>query len=173
MRNTLLLFLLCIAPVAVFAADVVQTLDIPDSEPMEEAASATGAADAKDPKKNENTDTGASKNTNDEKPVESNVAVLRGLNKVIGRVSNIEVPLGTVARFENLEIIARKCWKAPPEDRPENAILLEVREIKAGEAPKQIFLGWMFSSSPSISGLEHPVYDITAISCEFRKDIEN
>ena len=173
MRSSLLLLLLCVVPAYVLAADAAQTMDIPDSEPVEEAAPATGAAGVKDQKKNENTDAAATNNANDEKQLESNVAVLRGLNKVIGRVSTIEVPLGTIARFDNLEIIARKCWKSPPEDRPENAILLEVREIKAGEAPKQIFLGWMFSSSPSISGLEHPVYDITAISCEFRKDIDN
>jgi len=28
-----------------------------------------------------------------------------------------------------------------------------------------IFMGWMFASSPAISGLEHPVYDITVLSC--------
>ena len=107
-----------------------------------------------------------------DKPIESNVVVLQGLNKVMGRVSTLEISLGTLVRFENLEIIARKCSKSLPEERPENTALLEIREVKAGEEPKQIFLGWMFSSSPALSGLEHPVYDITVLSCEHRKDLE-
>lgn len=104
--------------------------------------------------------------------VPSNMVLLRGLNKVVGRVSTFEVPLGTVSTFENLEIIARKCVKSPPDERPENAALLEVREIKTGEEPKQIFLGWMLSSSPGLSALEHPVYDITVLSCENKKNLE-
>lgn len=101
-----------------------------------------------------------------------NTVILQGLNKVTGHISKLEVPTGTSTRFDNLEIIARRCWKAPPEERPENAALLDIQELKTGEAPKPLFLGWMFSSSPGLSGLEHPVYDVTVLSCEARKDPE-
>ncbi len=95
-----------------------------------------------------------------------NAIRLRGLNKVTARNSMLEAPLGTIMRFGNLEIIARKCWQAPPEDRPETAALLEIRELKPGEgAPHTVFLGWMFASSPALSALEHPVYDITVLNC--------
>lgn len=107
-----------------------------------------------------------------EVPLESNLVVLQGLNKVMGRVYTLEVPLGTVARFENLEIISRKCVKSKPEEPLENTSLLEIREVKTDEEPKQVFLGWVFSSSPSISSLEHPVYDVTVISCEARENLE-
>jgi len=96
---------------------------------------------------------------------EYNTIVLQGLNKVTGRTSKLEGPLGTVLSFGNLEIVPRRCWKSAPEDRPENAALLEISELKPGEAPRKIFLGWMFSSSPGLSALEHPVYDITVTSC--------
>lgn len=92
--------------------------------------------------------------------------VLQGLNKVTGRTSRLTGPVGAALRFGNLEIVPRRCWKSEPEDRPENAALLEISELKPGEAPQQIFLGWMFSSSPGLSGLEHPVYDIGVLSCE-------
>ncbi len=105
-------------------------------------------------------------------PVESNLVVVQGLNKVMGRSLELEIPLGTVSRFENLEIIAHKCKKTLSDTLPENSALLEIREVKAGEEPKQLFLGWMFSSSPSISALEHPVYDITVLSCENRANLE-
>ncbi|MGB2533926.1 MAG: DUF2155 domain-containing protein [Candidatus Puniceispirillum sp.] len=32
-------------------------------------------------------------------------------------------------------------------------------------APKPVFAGWMFSSSPAVSAMEHPVYDITLLKC--------
>jgi hypothetical protein len=107
-----------------------------------------------------------------EKPPEYNTIVLQGLNKVTGRISKIEGPLGTALRFGNIEIIARRCWSAPPEERPENAALLEISELKAGEGSQRIFLGWMFSSSPGLSGLEHPVYDVSVLACELRSDPE-
>ena len=95
-----------------------------------------------------------------------NKVVLQGLNKVTGHISQIEGMVGTVMRFGTLEIVAKRCWKAPPDERPENAALLEIREVRTGEGTKRIFLGWMFSSSPGLSGLEHAVYDINVISCE-------
>jgi hypothetical protein len=103
---------------------------------------------------------------------ESNTAVLQGLNKVTGKTSVLAATLGTVERFGTMEIIARRCWKAPPEERPENAVLLEMRELKTGAEPTQVFLGWMFSSSPAVSALEHPVYDITVLRCEARDTLE-
>ena len=90
---------------------------------------------------------------------------LQVLDKVTARISVLEGPLGGVQNFGNLEIIARVCWKSPPTAQPENAALLDIYESKAGASPKRIFTGWMFSSSPALSALEHPVYDITVLEC--------
>lgn len=92
--------------------------------------------------------------------------VLQGLNKVTGHTSKLEAPVGAAMRFGTLEIIARRCWKSAPEERPENAALLDVSELRAGEPPQRIFLGWMFSSSPGLSSLEHAVYDLTVLACQ-------
>lgn len=94
------------------------------------------------------------------------IAVLQGLNKVTSRVTTLEAPLGTVERFGNLEIVARACVKSPPEAQPESAALLDISELKTGEEPTRIFLGWMYASSPAVSALEHPVYDITVLDCK-------
>lgn len=101
-----------------------------------------------------------------ELPLEYNVVVLQGLNKVTGQIQKFESPVGSTTRFGTLEIALLRCWKSLPEDRPENAALIEISEVKTGEAPLQIFLGWIFSSSPGLSGLEHPVYDVTLLSCD-------
>ncbi len=94
-----------------------------------------------------------------------NAIRLRGLNKVTARISTLEAPIGTVMRFGNLEVIAHRCWQSAPEEQPETAGLLEIRELKPDEPPQRIFSGWMFASSPALSALEHPVYDITVLSC--------
>lgn len=121
-------------------------------------------------------------------------AVLQGLNKVTGKTSELRIKIGEEINFGKLTIKAKKCWRSSPDQRPENKVLLEIEEVGAADkaankevldqtiaektetqkvvdktndnSKKIIFYGWMFSSSPSISGLEHPIYDITVIECK-------
>jgi hypothetical protein len=44
-------------------------------------------------------------------------------------------------------------------------MLLEVSEIYQ-DKKTPIFFGWLFASSPSVSSLEHSVYDVVAVSCK-------
>lgn len=92
-------------------------------------------------------------------------ALLQGLNKITAKAYSFEAVIDTPVTFGSLEITLKKCWKSPPEDMPENKALLEIREKKTGDEISSIFYGWMFSSSPAVSALEHPVYDITVLSC--------
>ena len=92
-------------------------------------------------------------------------AVLQGLDKVTARVSTIEAPIGAVVRFGTLEVIVRHCDKRPPEETPESAAFLDIWEVRPGEAAVTLFRGWMFASSPALSALEHPVYDIWVLEC--------
>jgi hypothetical protein len=93
------------------------------------------------------------------------IAVLRTLDKVTARVATIEVPVGTVTELGSLEVTVRACDKRPPEETPESAAFLEIVETKPGEPPQTLFSGWMFASSPSLSALEHPIYDIWVVDC--------
>lgn len=93
------------------------------------------------------------------------VAVLQGLDKITARVFSIEAPVGQVVRFGTLEIVAQACQERPPEETPESAAFLDISEIKPGEPPHVVFEGWMFASSPAISALEHPVYDVWVVDC--------
>lgn len=93
------------------------------------------------------------------------VAELQGLDKVTARVSPIEAPVGVPVRFGTLEILVLDCEETPPEEPPESAVFLVVRELRRNEPPRAIFSGWMFASSPGLSALEHPVYDIWVTGC--------
>jgi hypothetical protein len=93
-------------------------------------------------------------------------AILQGLDKISARVSRIEAPVGASVTFGTLSILVHDCEQNPPEDPPENAAFIQIYEKPPGEATKRLFSGWMFSSSPALSGLEHPVYDVTLLGCK-------
>ncbi len=88
------------------------------------------------------------------------------LNKVSGKVSKLIIEDDGEIFFVSLKIISHTCTKSPPEEPPENKAFLEVWDIKYDQENKKIFNGWMFSSSPSISALEHAVYDVWIIDCK-------
>jgi hypothetical protein len=92
-------------------------------------------------------------------------AVIQGLDKVAARVSRFEAPVGRAAHFGKLLVLVRDCERSAPEDQPENAAFVELYEERPGEPKERLFAGWMFSSSPALSGLEHPVYDVTLLEC--------
>ena len=94
------------------------------------------------------------------------IAVLQGLDKTTARVSQFEAPVGTPVRFGDLSITVQDCEKNSPEDRPENAAFLEIYEMRPGEQQVRIFSGWMFASSPALSALEHPIYDVNVLDCK-------
>jgi hypothetical protein len=92
-------------------------------------------------------------------------AILQGLDKVSGRVKAINAPIGETMHFGTLEFIVRTCQKKPPEETPETAIFIDIWDVKIGEPALGLFRGWMFASSPALSALEHPVYDLWVIDC--------
>ncbi len=94
------------------------------------------------------------------------IAVMQGLDKITARVSRFDVPVGKAANFFTLSIAVRECEKSAPEDRPENAAFVEIYENRPGEEKTRLFSGWMFSSSPALSALEHPVYDVNLLECK-------
>jgi hypothetical protein len=98
--------------------------------------------------------------------VEQPVAILRALDKVTGRVDQIEVNIEKPYRFGTIFITAHSCRVTTPEETPESAVFLDVSEFKSGREEMSIFRGWMFASSPSLSAMEHPVYDLWLIGCK-------
>ena len=91
---------------------------------------------------------------------------LRGLDKITGRPTNIFAPIGVPVRFATLSIVARYCYSTPPSEPPETTAFLEVTDHRPDQEEKKIFSGWMLASSPSLNGLQHPLYDLWVISCK-------
>ena len=112
-------------------------------------------------------------------------ATLRALDKITGRSTDIDVELDDPIVFGSLNIRMKSCFQTPPELAPESAAFMDITSIKATqsedegsqaqaegdlgfdeEGRKRLFSGWMFASSPGLSALEHPVYDVWVISCK-------
>lgn len=92
---------------------------------------------------------------------------LRALNKVTGHSLVILLPPGEQERFGNLTIQAQLCRASMKNTQPDAAALLSIVEQRPDEtAQRALFSGWMMSSSPSLTGLEHPIYDISVVACE-------
>ena len=95
-----------------------------------------------------------------------NVAVLRGLDKVTGRTSTFTIPVGEVGQFGKISIALESCYTIPPEESPENAAFLFIYEKSLKGENIELFKGWMFSSNPALSSMEHPVYDVWVLECK-------
>lgn len=93
------------------------------------------------------------------------VALLQALDKVTARVITLQAPVEQTVRFGTLEIRAAVCEKRPPEETPDSAAFLDIVEQRAGQAPVEVFRGWMFASSPGLSPMQHPVYDLWVVDC--------
>lgn len=96
------------------------------------------------------------------------VSVLRTIDKLSARTHTFEIPVGKTVKFgKSLFIKVRACRKASPLDEPDNAAFLQVWERLSEDAESQwIFSGWMFSSNPSLSAMDHGVYDVWVIDCK-------
>lgn len=99
--------------------------------------------------------------------VKHEAAVLRLLDKVTARVEQVELGVGKVYQFGSLKVELRGCQQTPAEEEPESAALLVAWAMEPETREEvMIFRGWMFASNPSLSALEHPVYDAWVISCK-------
>ena len=90
-----------------------------------------------------------------------NTASLRILNKVTAQVSNIEIASGEEIELYGLKITNKSCHISLPEEKPLIGVYLIIDDLKGDKG----FSGWMIKDLPSISSMEHPLYDIWVNDC--------
>ena len=90
-------------------------------------------------------------------------ALLRGLDRINGTVEDIVITVGETITYERLEVTLLAC-RYPRGDINSDAFAqMIIRDIRE-DAPK--FIGWMFASSPALSALDHPRYDVWVLRCQ-------
>lgn len=90
-------------------------------------------------------------------------AVLRGLDKVAGTASDMEIAAGASASFGQLQITLGAC-RYPVDDPTSNAYArLTILDTALNAT---IFDGWMIADSPALSALDHQRYDVWVVRCK-------
>jgi hypothetical protein len=93
-------------------------------------------------------------------------AVFSGLDKITGRIINFDVAVNETVRFGALEVTPRVCYTRPPTQSPNTDGFIEVDELTLQGELRRIFTGWMFTASPGLNAVEHPIYDIWLTDCK-------
>tara|TARA_B100000579_G_C22642100_1_gene761979 strand:- start:24 stop:395 length:372 start_codon:yes stop_codon:yes gene_type:complete len=100
------------------------------------------------------------------KYIENTKAEIKILDKITAKVITLEINVNESASFNSLIIEIYACYKKPPEDIPENFVLLKIYDSIIQSEEQAIYKGWMISSSPSATPLEHPIYDLWLNECK-------
>jgi hypothetical protein len=87
------------------------------------------------------------------------------LNKITAKSVRVNIALGEVRFFGNLSVEVHRCIKNPDPMDNNNFMLLSAFDHKIDDDNVSIFHGWMLSSNPSVSTVEHPVYEIFPVNC--------
>jgi len=93
-------------------------------------------------------------------------AEIKILDKVSSKTSQLTLNIQEEKAFENLLIKILKCKNSEFDDNPEITAYMQVQDVTIKSNDKVfVFNGWTFSSSPSVSLFDHPVYDIWLTKC--------
>ena len=91
---------------------------------------------------------------------------LQALDKATARTITMEAKVGDTIEYGSIFIKIQACRKAAPLDKPESASFLQIWEVPLNsEKSEWVFSGWMFASSPALSAMDHPVYDVWVLDC--------
>lgn len=96
---------------------------------------------------------------------QTDIVQIRILDKVTARSRTFDLDVGQTVSYGNLRIKPRSCHKASPLEDPESASFLQIWQVGLRGKREWIFSGWMFASSPSLSAMDHPVYDVWVLDC--------
>lgn len=97
--------------------------------------------------------------------VQQDYALLKILDKVTAKTSTVEAKVDIPFQFGWIEVVVKTAKKTPPEEEPEATAYIEVFSKYPKKQSEKIFSGFLFASSPSISAIEHPRYDIRLSDC--------
>ncbi|MFU1477329.1 DUF2155 domain-containing protein [Roseovarius sp. C7] len=90
-------------------------------------------------------------------------AVLRALDKVNGSVTDLELGNASSAQFGRLTINLGECRYPQGDPAGDAYAFLTIQEDNQS---KPHFSGWMIASSPALSALDHPRYDVWVMRCK-------
>tara|TARA_B100000902_G_C26962533_1_gene741248 strand:+ start:223 stop:630 length:408 start_codon:yes stop_codon:yes gene_type:complete len=98
--------------------------------------------------------------------LEGSFTDIKILDKISSKNFLIKLKNGEDVKYKDLLIKSMKCKNSEFDDDPEIMAYIQVKDLTSDNNDDVfVFNGWMFSSSPSITPFDHPVYDIWLIGC--------
>ena len=105
-------------------------------------------------------------NSLNDKNIDIKFVEIKILDKVSSKNNKLILNIGEENKYENLLIKVLKCKNSEFDDNPEVTAYLQVKDLTIAENDKvYVFNGWTFSSIPSVTPFDHPVYDIWLSKC--------
>ena len=95
--------------------------------------------------------------------IEKKYASFKLLNKTTNKVSTKDILVSSKISWETLNIEVLYCGSTPPTEIPEDYVLIDVYDTINNENTN-IYKGWMISSSPEVTPLENPIYDLWLVN---------
>ena len=96
--------------------------------------------------------------------IEKKYASFKLLNKTTNKVSTKNILVNSKISWETLNIQVLYCGSTPPTEIPEDYVLVDVYDTINNKSIN-IYKGWMISSSPDVTPLENPIYDLWLVDC--------
>ena len=96
-----------------------------------------------------------------EEVAEAPGAILRGLDKMSSQITDLSIKNGDTVTFGTLSVSVSDC-RYPANDPAANAYAHVMISDATGATD---FDGWMIASSPALSALDHPRYDVWVLRC--------
>ena len=91
---------------------------------------------------------------------------LKVLDKISSKNTLLKLQNGDEIKYKDLLIKSLKCKNSEFDDNPEITAYIQVRDLTNKNNDEVfVFNGWMFSSSPSITPFDHPVFDVWLVKC--------
>ena len=105
-------------------------------------------------------------NSNSKNNLEGNFTDIKILDKISSKNILLKLINGELLRYKDLSIKSLKCKNSEFDDHPEITAYIQVRDL-SNKNNNEVFVfnGWMFSSSPSITPFDHPIYDVWLVKC--------
>jgi hypothetical protein len=98
--------------------------------------------------------------------LEGSFTEIKILDKISSKNTSLKLKNGQLLKFKDLSIQSLKCKNSEFDDDPEITAYIQVRDLSNQNNDEVfVFNGWMFSSSPSITPFDHPIYDVWLTKC--------
>ena len=95
-------------------------------------------------------------------PLPKQYANFKLLDKISNKLVEKSIRVNESDFIGTLNIQVYSCFTEPPNEIPEDYVLIDVKD---NLQEISIYKGWMISSSPDVTPLEHPIYDLWLLGC--------